>query len=60
MVEMKERHMLKGQTHFEQVPVKVVLKIAKVEPQIKVQPENAKQAGRQSARTTRKNRVSHD
>ncbi len=52
--------MLKDQTYFQQVPVKLVLKIAKVEPEITVQLDKAKLAGRTSARTTRKDRVSND
>jgi hypothetical protein len=57
---IEELHMLKGQTYFQQVPVKVVLKIAKAELRSKVQPEKKKSAGRPSARTTRKNRVAND
>jgi hypothetical protein len=52
--------MLKDRTYFEQVPVKVVLKIARVEPGSKVPINKEKSAGRASGRTTRKNRVSNE
>lgn len=52
--------MLKDQTYFQQVPVKLVLKIAQVERRIKQQLDKEKIAGRPSARTTRKDRVSHE
>ena len=52
--------MLKGQTYFEQIPVKLVLKIAKADPQIKAVREKRKLAGGLSARTIRKDRVSND
>lgn len=52
--------MLKHQTYFEQVPVKLVLKIAQTEPKTKLPLRKEKLAGRPSARTTAKDRVSHE
>jgi len=51
--------LLKAQTHFAQVPLEVVLKIAQAEPQLETRPEAKKGTRRKVKTRTRKERASH-